>query len=108
MTDSFNASLTALNDCATYCDLCAAACLRETDVRQMADCIRMTMDCAEVCRVTSAMLARTSDSINVMCRACAEVCARCAEHCEGFELDHCRACAKACRRAQEECEAIHA
>lgn len=108
MTDSFNASLTALNDCATYCDLCTSACLREREVEKLAHCIRETIDCAEICRVTSALLARSSDSVRDLCRACAEVCARCAAHCEGLDYDHCRACARACRRAQEECEAIAA
>lgn len=108
MTDIFNASLTALNDCTTLCDLCAAACLKEQEVHALVDCIRSDLDCAEMCRITAAMLARSSDSIGPVCRACAEICANCAKHCEMHDYDHCRACAKACRRAQEECEAIAA
>lgn len=104
MTDTFNASLTALNDCATWCDLCVAACLKEGD--GMLDCIRSCLDCAEACRITSAFLGRHSEGLKAMCNACAEICKRCAEHCEVHDNDHCRACAKACRRAQEECEAI--
>lgn len=108
MTETFNASLAALNDCATLCDLCAAACLKEKESHNLIDCIRSDLDCADACRTTSALLARGSDSVAVLCKACAEVCARCAEHCEMHDYEHCRVCAKACRRAQEECEAIAA
>jgi hypothetical protein len=108
MTDKFNASLTALMDCASYCDLCAAACLREKDIHNLINCIRSDLDCAEMCRVTAAMLARSSDCISTVCAACAEICAFCAHHCEMHDYEHCRECAKACRRAQEECEAIAA
>lgn len=104
MTGTFNTSLTALSDCATWCDLCVTACLNMDEDRR--DCIQSCLDCAEACRITSAFLGRHSELIKVMCKACAEICKRCAEHCEVHDDEHCRACADACRKAQEECEAI--
>lgn len=108
MSITFNASITAINDCAVWCDICAAACLNEGDIEAMRECIRSSLDCAEVCRLTSSYLGRHSEMIKIMCKACAEICARCAAHCETHDTEHCRACAKACRKAQEECEAIAA
>lgn len=104
--NQWNPSITALHDCAVSCEVCAQDCMREKNIHSLVNCIRASLDCANVCRVTAAFLARTSDSTKTLCRACAEVCAHCARICEVHDLNYCQACARACRRAQEECEAI--
>lgn len=38
----------ACNACAVACDHCAAACLQEADVKSMARCIALDMDCAAI------------------------------------------------------------
>ena len=38
--------------CVAACNYCASACLQEEDVKMMAKCISMDMDCAEICRTT--------------------------------------------------------
>ena len=39
----------ACNDCALACDHCAASCLKEQDVKGMARCIALDIDCGKEC-----------------------------------------------------------
>jgi hypothetical protein len=101
--------------CAQACTVCADACLGEEDVKAMVTCIRLDLDCAEVCRVTATLLARPShrdapalraqlQACAEMCRACGEECARHGEH----GMEHCRICAEACHECAEACDAMAA
>ena len=99
----YQACIDACNQCADACDRCAAACLREDDVKMMAECIRLDMDCAAVCRLAGSLLARGSDFSSALCRTCAEVCDACGDECAKHEHGHCQECARACRRCAEEC-----
>ncbi len=42
------------------CVSCADACLREAGVQQLVDCIRLNLDCADLCGVTVRLLSRHS------------------------------------------------
>ena len=44
----------ACNVCADACDYCSSSCLQEDDVKMMAACVRLDMDCAEICRMAVA------------------------------------------------------
>src|SRR3546814_7834325 len=89
--------------CATECDHCAASCLGEQDVKSMARCIKLDMDCAQICRLAASYMARGSEFAQALCRLCAEVCEACAAECAKHEMDHCQRCAQACRQCAEEC-----
>ncbi len=39
-------------DCAQACTACTDACLGEEDVQMLARCIRLDLDCADVCDAT--------------------------------------------------------
>jgi hypothetical protein len=93
----------ACNACADACDHCATACLQEQDVKAMARCIALDMDCAAVCRLAAGYMARGSEFAKAICRVCADVCQACGEECGKHQHDHCRQCAQACRRCAEEC-----
>src|SRR5213079_1635844 len=47
--------------CAAACHHCAAACLREDDVKTMTRCIALDMDCAAACEFAAAAVARGSE-----------------------------------------------
>lgn len=89
--------------CAAACDHCATACLTEPDPGKMADCIRLDLDCADICRLAAAAMARNSDNVAAFCRLCAEICDKCAKECDAYDHDHCKECAEACRKCAEEC-----
>ncbi|HWC13744.1 MAG TPA: four-helix bundle copper-binding protein [Actinomycetota bacterium] len=95
--------------CAETCTSCADACLSEEMVAELRKCIRLNLDCADICDVTGRVITRQTEydaSVSKMqLDACREACATCAEECERHaEMhEHCRICAEACRRCEEAC-----
>jgi len=95
--------------CAQTCLACADACLSEEDVSELAQCIRLSTDCADVCEALGRLLPRliepNKDVIRGMIELCAMACDRCAEECERHAERHmhCSLCAEACRRCAEQC-----
>lgn len=94
------------DSCAIACDSCAMACLKEPQPRALARCIALDIDCAAVCRLTAAVLARHSLFAASICRLCAEVCEACADECECHPEPHCRKCAEICRLCAAECRQV--
>lgn len=99
----YAACIEACNACADACDRCAAACLGEEDVKMMARCISLDIDCAQLCRLAAAVMARGGEIAAALCGVCAEACDRCAVECGSHPVDHCQACAAACRECAEAC-----
>ncbi|RPD48021.1 four-helix bundle copper-binding protein [Hymenobacter sediminis] len=97
------AVLDALSRCVVACELCADACLHEENVQMMVPCIRLDRDCADICRLTAAFIARGSDHARHVLKECIEICQKCAEECGHHEHDHCQQCAAACRACAEAC-----
>lgn len=98
--------LEALNNCAAECNHCATACLNEVDVKMLARCIKLDIDCAAICQLTAAYVARDSEHAHHLLKECAEICEACADECEKHAkhgMEHCRVCAETCRRCAEEC-----
>lgn len=98
-------------DCAQVCGSCADACLGETRVAELVQCIRLNMDCEDVCLTTGRLAARRSGGdvplILAQLEACRLACERCATECERHAgmHEHCRICAETCRQCQVACEA---
>jgi hypothetical protein len=96
--------------CALACTSCADACLAEDQLEALVRCIRLNLDCADVCDATGRVLTRQTSSeprlAQSMLDACIQACRACAEECERHapRHEHCRACAEACRRCEQACE----
>jgi hypothetical protein len=96
-------------DCAQACTSCADACLAEDMVKDLAQCIRLDLDCADVCNTTGIVGSRRTGSnegiIKRLIETCTEACRLCAEECERHagRHEHCRICAEACRRCEKAC-----
>jgi hypothetical protein len=96
--------------CAQTCIACADACLAESTVDHLRQCIRLNLDCADVCTVGGIVGSRRTGSneptIVATLQACATACRLCAEECarHAGEHEHCRLCAEQCRRCQQACE----
>lgn len=101
--EQYHSCIEACQSCANECDHCATACLQETGAADMARCIALDMDCAQICRLASGYMARGSEFAPHLCALCAEICETCGEECARHDNDHCQRCAKACRRCAEEC-----
>lgn len=106
--NQYAACITACYECAAACDHCAVACLREADPAAMVDCIRTDMDCAQICRLAAAAMARGSEFVKEIVKLCTEICTRCGDICNKHEHDHCQECARACKACVEECWKITA
>jgi hypothetical protein len=98
--------------CAQACVACADACLAEEGVAGLRRCIRLNLDCADVCTVTGRALSRQIETdvraVRGLLEACAEACRACAEECEQHAEthEHCRVCAEACRACEKSCRDV--
>ena len=96
-----------LFNCVLACEHCATACLREEDVKMMAQCIRLDRDCADICGQAALLLQRNSPIAYQYLVICEEICRLCADECGKHDNDHCRQCAEACLACAEACHQHH-
>lgn len=100
--------------CAQACTACADACLAEDMVGELRQCIRLNLDCADLCDATARLASRRTgsnpeilrqliDTCAAACRACGEECAR-----HAGRHEHCRICAEACRSCEQACRQAQA
>ncbi len=95
----------ALNNCKTACEHCADACLEESDLSHMVECIRTDKVCATVCGAVSSILATSYANTRGLIEYCITVCEECASICQSHSHDHCQECAKACKECAKACKA---
>lgn len=103
--------ITELMSCSQACTSCADACLAEDQhLDALVRCIRLNLDCADVCAATARVLTRQTafepGVARSLLEACAEACRVCAEECERHAemgMEHCRICAESCRRCEQAC-----
>ena len=109
-SELLTAAVDALVDCAQACDACADACLAEDMLTELRRCIRLDLDCADICRATAAVFSRQTDAdwrvMRSQLAACITACAACASECEQHAAmhAHCRICAAACRACERACD----
>jgi hypothetical protein len=107
--DLVAATIDALNDCAQACFAAAAADLSDADVAELVKCIRLCLDCADVCAATANVTSRQTEDSSVVTRlllqACVATCKSCGDECAQHVAhhEHCRVCAEACRRCEQLC-----
>ena len=95
--------------CAQACTACADACLAEADPRPLARCIRLNLDCADVCVTAGRMLSRQLqpelELVRRQIELCALACRACGDECDQHAATHahCRVCKEACRRCEQAC-----
>ncbi|GAA5512371.1 hypothetical protein Dcar01_01085 [Deinococcus carri] len=100
-------------ECEQTCTSCADACLGEGDhLMHLVHCIRLNLDCADVCGTTGRVLSRlTQPDQNVLraqLQACVAACKACGDECQhhaqDMNMQHCAVCAEACRRCEQACQ----
>ena len=102
-------AIDALSDCTQACTADVAADLGEHDVTEMVRCIRLCLDCADICTATLGVLSRQAEYDASVTRplleACAAICRSCGDECERHARmhEHCRICGEACRRCEQAC-----
>ncbi len=103
----------ACYDCAQACTACADDCLSEDNVGELVKCIRMNLDCADICETAGRVVSRQTEyDANVtraILQACAQACKSCGDECEQHGehgMKHCAICAEACRRCEQACQEL--
>ena len=103
------AAIDALSDCVQACNADNAADLGEPDVAEMVTCIRLCLNCTDVCTATAGVISRPAaydaDVAKPLLQACVAICRSCGDECERHAQHqaHCRVCAEACRRCEQAC-----
>ena len=106
--DLLAAAIDALSDCGQACNADNAADLSEPDVTEMVRCIRLCLDCVDVCTAAMGVLSRQAEYDASLTRplleSCVAICKNCGDECERHaHMPHCRVCAQACRRCEQAC-----
>lgn len=99
-------------ECAAVARACADSCLGEPGVVDLLQCIRLDLDCADICWAFSGIASRCSGGdtplVDVASQACEAACRRCAVECRKHAAmhEHCRICAEVCTACADACHAL--
>lgn len=110
--DEIAACLSACAECEQVCISCADACLGEESVPTLRQCIRLNLDCADLCAAAARMIARQASPEPRVWRltleACAEACRACAVECarHASAHAHCRVCRERCESCEKACRTL--
>ena len=105
------AAIDALSDCVQACTADVDADLSESDLGDMAKCIRLCVHCTDVCAATLGVVSRPAEQdatvVKPLVEACVAICKSCADECERHaDMAHCRVCGEACRRCEQACRKL--
>jgi hypothetical protein len=95
--------------CEFACVSCADACLGQPALESVRRCIRLNLDCADLCALTSHLVSRAFSAEPKLVQAQLEICASLCQVCEvecrklGTVHDHCQICAHACSHCEALC-----
>jgi hypothetical protein len=104
---SISACVLACQAAAAASASCADVCAT-LDAQNMAGCVRLSLDCAALCRTTGDILTRGAiadrKATRALLKACAMFCAATAAECETYpDNEACRSCAEQCRACEAAC-----
>jgi hypothetical protein len=107
--DVLGRCIDACHDCAQSCAACADACLGEQELPTLVRCIRLNLDCADVCAYDR-QRAQPAEGVRAHPRqsrrpGVPEACRACGKECEAHaaHMEHCRVCAESCRSCEQAC-----
>jgi hypothetical protein len=110
--DVLAAAIDAVSDCAQACAADTDADLDEHNLAEMVKCIRLCLNCVDVCTATAGVISRPAaydaDVAKPLLQACVAICQSCGDECERHAQHHahCRVCAEACRRCEQACRGL--
>jgi Domain of Unknown Function (DUF326) len=106
------AAIDALSDCAQACTADVDADLSEQNLAEMVTCIRLCLECTDICTATVGVISRPAaydaSVTRPLLEACVASCKSCGDECERHARmhAHCRVCAQACRRCEQACREL--
>jgi hypothetical protein len=110
-TSLLAAAIDAISDCVQACTADTDADLSERNLAEMVKCIRLCLDCTDICTGTRGVISRLAEYDPSVTRplleACVAICKNCGDECKRHaHYDHCRACEQACRRCERACQEL--
>ena len=106
------ATIEALSDCAQACIADADDDMSEPNVAELVKCIRLCLDCGDICTTTAGVASRQTEyDANVtrpLLEACIAACRSCGDECQRHAMmhAHCQVCEQACRRCEQACRQL--
>ncbi|HEU5363951.1 MAG TPA: four-helix bundle copper-binding protein, partial [Hanamia sp.] len=65
--NSYKTCIEACTTCASLCNHCASCCAVEDDVKMMAKCIQLDMECAAICYLSVQLMSLGSERAKDVC-----------------------------------------
>jgi len=96
----------ACSDCQRACDSCGSHCAKliTEGKKEHLTTLRTCQDCATHCSAAACIVSRQGPFADLICKACAEACARCGKACAKFSDDeHMKMCADECKKCEKAC-----
>ncbi|MCA1023678.1 four-helix bundle copper-binding protein [Halobacillus litoralis] len=104
--EQYQSVIQSLHECMEACNHCYDACLQEDNVKEMAECIRLDRECADICGYLEQSLERGTLFAKELANVCAQICEACGNECKKHDHDHCQKCADACFKCADACKSI--
>ena len=110
--DALVGAIDALSDCSQECSADISTDLGDQNLAEMVTCIRLCLDCTDICDATIAILSRMTKPdrqvTGPLLESCIAICDRCGAECERHAKmhEHCRVCGEACRRREQACKEL--
>src|SRR6266498_2599545 len=80
------ATIDAVSDCAQACTADTDADLSEQNLAEMVTCIRLCLNCTDICTATAGVISRLAEydpgTTRPLLQACAAICKSCGDECE--------------------------
>jgi len=81
--DLLAATIDAVSDCAQACTADTDADLSEQNLAEMVTCIRLCLDCTDICTATAGVISRLAENdpgtTRLLLQACAAICKSCGD-----------------------------
>ena len=110
--DGYDALIRHASECAAACETCVARSIEHAagGMAEMAACIRLSRECAELCRAVIVLATARSSRLPDLARICAAACDECAAQCQAHAAHEpaCARCAETCPHCAEACRAVAA
>ncbi len=97
-----------LAECVHACNDCHDACLDEQHIMMMKGCIRLDVECAQICLTALSLVHRGAHFAKEILDLCAKACEACAAECGKHPYDHCKECAQVCTECAKACREFQA
>ncbi|MED3971712.1 four-helix bundle copper-binding protein [Priestia megaterium] len=104
--ENYRTVIQTLHECMTACNHCYNSCLKEENVVMMVECIRLDLECADICGYLEQALERGTPFVPELAQVCAAICENFGNECKKHDHDHCQKCADACLKCADECKKL--